>query len=107
MLYNGIDTNIYNYTTDRIFSDKYPEIHKPFIIGIIGVLAEWKGQKDFLEMANIIAPKYPHVCFVIIGDTIYDTIGDQDYKRELEEMSENNFRGAYISQDFRRKTWQQ
>ena len=89
VLYNGIDTNIYNYTTDRIFSDKYPEIHKPFIIGIIGVLAEWKGQKDFLEMAKIIAPEYPHVCFVIIGDTIYDTIGDRDYKRELEEMSKS------------------
>ena len=89
VLYNGINTSTYKRTTDRIFSDKFAEIEKPFIIGIIGVLAEWKGQKDFLEMAKNITPKFPHVCFVIIGDTIYDTIGDRDYKRELEEMSKS------------------
>jgi glycosyltransferase involved in cell wall biosynthesis len=90
VLYNGIDINTYYLTSDRIFNDKFPDIDRPFIIGIIGVLAAWKGQQDFLEMAKIIAPEYPHVCFVIIGDTIYDTIGDQDYKRELEESSKSN-----------------
>jgi len=89
VLYNGISTDTYKRTTDRIFSDKYPKIDKPFIIGIIGVLAEWKGQKDFLEMAKHLAPEYPHICFVIIGDTIYDTIGDRNYKRELMEISES------------------
>ncbi|WP_297766488.1 glycosyltransferase family 4 protein, partial [uncultured Muriicola sp.] len=89
VLYNGINTNTYKRTNDRIFNDKFAEIDKPFIIGIIGVLAEWKGQKDFLEMAKILAPKYPYVCFVIIGDAIYDTIGDRDYKLELEEISKS------------------
>lgn len=53
------------------------------LIGILGVLARWKGQVEFIQMAQKLCDQGVDAHFAIIGEEIYDTDGDQGYKAQL------------------------
>lgn len=59
-----------------------------FLVGIVGVIARWKGQREFIEMAAILLKKFPDMHFVIIGSEIYDTTGEKGQLKELELRAE-------------------
>ncbi len=49
---------------------------KQSLIGIVGAIARWKGQREFIEMARILIERGHDYHFVIVGDEIYDTKGE-------------------------------
>lgn len=54
-------------------------------VGIIGMLAPWKGHHVFLDAARLVSRQVDQVSFWIIGDEIYDTAGHRGYRQQLEE----------------------
>jgi glycosyltransferase involved in cell wall biosynthesis len=75
IVYNGVDTEYYR-GIDRV-------AESVLTVGIVGVLARWKGQKEFLAMAAEIIRRGYRCRFVVVGAQIYDTAGDQGYEAEL------------------------
>jgi rhamnosyl/mannosyltransferase len=53
------------------------------IVGMIGVLAPWKGHRIFLHAAKRILEQYPDVRHVVVGDEIYQTDGHAGFREEL------------------------
>lgn len=53
------------------------------VVGIIGMLAPWKGQSVFLTAAREVLDRRQDVRFVIVGDEIYQTDGHGNFKEEL------------------------
>ncbi|MBI2711880.1 MAG: glycosyltransferase [Bdellovibrio sp.] len=82
-VYNGFDSKRYYSNPNSYFRDSFQVSENIPIIGIIGVLARWKGQVQFLEMAGVLTHKGRAARFVIVGDRIYDTGLDSGYEEEL------------------------
>jgi glycosyltransferase involved in cell wall biosynthesis len=53
------------------------------LVGMVGVLARWKGQHVFLAAAREIAARRPDARFVVVGAEIYRTRGHGDYDAEI------------------------
>jgi glycosyltransferase involved in cell wall biosynthesis len=53
------------------------------LVGMIGVLARWKGQHVFLAAVRELAARRPDVRFVVVGAEIYRTRGHGGYEAEL------------------------
>ncbi len=76
-VYNGIA--IYNKRDNREMGDTIN-------IGTIGQLAKWKGVEYFIKAAGLLSRQHTkRFKFWVIGDAIF---GDDDYKRHLQDMSE-------------------
>lgn len=80
---NGIDTSQYFERPNRCFQTNDKADPPIPIVGILGVIARWKGQREFIEMAGLVLKRHKDVNFVIIGDQIYDTAGDRGLLSEL------------------------
>jgi glycosyltransferase involved in cell wall biosynthesis len=57
------------------------------LVGMVGVLARWKGQEVFLRAAREIAARAPDVRFVIVGGEIYHTSGHGDFESRLRRLA--------------------
>lgn len=57
---------------------------RPRRVGLIGVLAPWKGQHVFIQAAERVSQSLPDVEFLLVGDEIYDTAGHRGFREELE-----------------------
>ena len=57
------------------------------LVGMVGVLARWKGQEVFLEAAAAVARRHPDVRFVVVGGEIYRTAGHGDFAPELARLA--------------------
>ena len=86
VVYNGLDARIYHKAPNN-------ELHLRFgippgtpIVGILGVLARWKGQVEFIKMAKRLIEAGTNAHFVIIGDEIYDTSGERGFRGVLEKQ---------------------
>lgn len=66
-IYNGLDYSNYLNSTSGLRKELGISKEK-VIIGMIGRVNLWKGQKYFLEMAAKIVQKYPQSVFVLVGD---------------------------------------
>ncbi|RMG44755.1 MAG: glycosyltransferase family 1 protein [Acidobacteria bacterium] len=78
VVYNGVDLRRFSPIRGSTGGE-------PYHVGMIGVLAPWKGHGVFLEAARRVSAKLPNVQFWIVGDEIYDTDGHRGYRRRLEE----------------------
>jgi glycosyltransferase involved in cell wall biosynthesis len=58
-----------------------PRDHK--IIGMPSVLARWKGQMEVIKAFGEIADEFQDVHLVIVGGSIYDTLAERAYAKEL------------------------
>jgi glycosyltransferase involved in cell wall biosynthesis len=81
VIYNGTDTSRFSPAKDgtavrREFNISGEEL----VIGVVGRLTQWKGQREFLKAASIISAHIPNTKFLIVGDT---TFSDPGYKDEL------------------------
>lgn len=74
---------IYNAVDEKITASSV--IHDNFTIGMAGRINRWKGQKLFVDVAEIVIEKYPNIVFEIAGEAYY---GEEYLKKELEEYIE-------------------
>lgn len=58
------------------------------VVGVVGVLAKWKGQATFLRAARDVLRHLPNVRFLIVGGEIYRTDGHGQYQGELRQLAE-------------------
>jgi glycosyltransferase involved in cell wall biosynthesis len=60
---------------------RIPREHR--IIGMPAVFARWKGQLEVIRAFESITDQYPEVHLVIVGGSIYDTLAEKQYGKEL------------------------
>ncbi|MGZ3712938.1 MAG: glycosyltransferase family 4 protein [Bdellovibrionota bacterium] len=86
VIYNGINSGIYKAGHNNAFAEELGIDSDIPVVGLVGVLARWKGQVEFIRMAKLLKERGVAAKFVIVGDQIYDTAGDQGYAQELKNM---------------------
>lgn len=86
VVYNGIAAEDFPRQRSTMLHDELKLSKNTKIVGIIGVLARWKGQVEFLQMAAQLA-NIDNLHFVVIGDQIYDTAGDKEYRESLYSLT--------------------
>lgn len=57
-------------------------------VGLIAAFARLKGQSLFLEAARRIRSEFPAAGFFLVGGSIYDTVGDPGYEKEVRRWVE-------------------
>ena len=55
------------------------------LVGIVGRLQEWKGQREFLQAAAMVADRHPAAKFLVIGGALLGWEGD--YPTRLEHLA--------------------
>ena len=88
VIFNGIDIQVFQPKRNRYLRDQFDLSDKTQLIGHLGVLARWKGQKEFLMALPKVISIFPHCHAFIIGDQIYETSGDPSYLMELKSLVE-------------------
>ncbi len=85
VIYNGIEPRVFFPHRQDHFRKLFGVESTVPIIGIMGVLARWKGQVEFIRMARMLLSMGIDARFVIIGDQIYDTVADPDFRKVLDQ----------------------
>ena len=88
LVYNGLDPDVWSPQPNAHYREIFGVSRDVPVIGIVGVLARWKGQLQFLEMAKKLLSLKVQARFVIVGEAIYDTAGDSNFKQELLKKSQ-------------------
>lgn len=83
VLYDGFDESVFFPKKDGTWKKSLGLSDETPLLGIVGILTPWKGQKIFIEAAARIASRFPQAHFAVIGDRIYDTQADDGYADEL------------------------
>ncbi len=86
VVYDGLDANTYYPMRGSYLKDLLKIPHEQTLIGLVGVVARWKGHKEFILAAHKVLQTLPQTHFAIIGDQIYDTHGDKNFLDELKEL---------------------
>lgn len=89
LIYNGFDAQVFRKSPSELKTQLKISADSK-LVAVVGVIARWKGQREFLEMANRICNTRNDIHFLIVGDEIYDTRGEQgemDYlKARVQEL---------------------
>lgn len=102
VIYNGLDPQVFFPNPNQEFRSYFGVGAETPIVGIVGALARWKGQLEFIQMGIELVRKGVNARFVIVGDQIYDTSGDQGtfvkrgYKKELQDTVEQSGLNSYF-----------
>ena len=54
------------------------------LVGIVGRISPWKGQRVFVEAAQLVREKFPGARFQIIGSAMFD---EEEYERETRSLA--------------------
>lgn len=57
------------------------------VVGMVGVLARWKGQEVFLRAVGELVARRRDLRFVVVGGELYTTRGHGDFERHLRDLS--------------------
>jgi glycosyltransferase involved in cell wall biosynthesis len=87
VVHNGLSERTYIRDPNRDFHHVMGIPPEKPLVGIIGVLARWKGQLEFLRMAEELVRRGSDAYFVVIGGEIYDTGSDSGFGKELREQA--------------------
>jgi len=56
------------------------------VVGCLGRVRPWKGQRHFIELAATLAPRLPEAVFLVVGGTLFPDPG-RDYLAELKDYA--------------------
>lgn len=81
---NGVDTSAYGPGLDGAAVRAEWGIRKDeILVGHAARFTYWKGQKDFLKAAKIVAAEIPAAKFALVGSPVFE---NDDYARELHAL---------------------
>ena len=83
VIYNGLATVDFKTEKNLNLKRKLGLSDDTLLIGLIGALARWKGQLEFITMAERLLIRHSNAKFVIVGDEIYDTKGERGFALQL------------------------
>lgn len=96
VIHNGISTKTFAPKPNRYFHEKFNLPEDAIVVGCMGALSRWKGQREFIAMAREVKKKHTQAHFVIVGDQIYDTATDHAYRESLYADVERHGMADYI-----------
>lgn len=68
VIYNGIDNNIFNLKNDTTYlKEEFNIPENSIVVGMIGRVNAWKGQKDFLEAMDVVLEGKKNVYAMLVG----------------------------------------
>ena len=73
--------------------------HDRRLVGMPAVFARWKGQLEVIKAFELAAERFPDVHLVVVGGSIYDTVSERDYGRELESQIATSNTGEWAIPD--------
>lgn len=88
VIYNGLPSLLYYPRPAGGLRARFQIPEKSPVIGLLGVLARWKGQIEFIRMAAAMVSRGSPGHFFIGGARIYDTTGDRNYEARLHALVE-------------------
>lgn len=84
VVYNGLDPDVIQVKTDiDTLKTQYKLNTDDPIIGIIGNIKEWKGQKSVVLATARLKKRFPNIRCFLVGDT---ADADMYYKKEIEQL---------------------
>lgn len=85
-IYDGIELDKLDTQADGLaFRARHGLPPKAFVVGLVGLLIPWKGQRLFFEAMNLLAARLPDVVFAIVGGTPDEC---QYFEAELRQLAE-------------------
>ncbi len=85
--HNGVNLPQFAHGQGELFRQRHQLWPGAPLVGMIGVLAPWKGQEIFIQAARRVLDVRPDTRFLIVGDDVYDTAGHGGRRQELERMA--------------------
>ena len=100
VIYNGVDNEIFNSDNDvNYLKEEFKIPENSRIIGMIGRINSWKGQKDFIDATNKLLKKHTDLYAMLLGGVFE---GQEWRKKELEEyISKQENSDRIILSDYR------
>lgn len=69
-IYDGIELDKLDLTADgTAFRRQHGIAESAFVVGLVGLLIPWKGQRLFLDAARQLLPQMPNAVFAMVGGT--------------------------------------
>ncbi len=69
LIHHGISSDVFTRPNKQI-TDKFIKewgLANKFVVGTVARFIEWKKYKDVVDVAAILAPQIPEVCFILLG----------------------------------------
>ncbi len=88
VVYCGFSETQYFPAKNKYLHDLLKIPHDHQLIGLVGVFARWKGQKEFILAAHRALSKLKNCHFLLIGGQIYDTLGERGFTENLHTLVE-------------------
>jgi glycosyltransferase involved in cell wall biosynthesis len=89
VIYNGLDLHEFDPSSiDGVaFREELGVTGDTLLVGVVGRVRPWKGQRSFLEAASQVAERVSGVHFLVVGDTIFPA--KEDYVGELKRFAQD------------------
>ena len=103
VIYNGVDNNVFSPQNHSDYIRNEFNIPKDSkIVGMVGRVNAWKGQKDFLNAMEVVLDKCPNVYAMLVGGVFE---GEEWRITELQEIIDNmKNKDRVIFSDYRKDT---
>ena len=103
VIYNGVDNQIFSPNNESDYIREEFNIPKDAkIVGMIGRVNAWKGQKDFLNAVEVVLEKHHNVYAMLVGGVFE---GEEWRIDELKEIIKNmKNKDRIVFSDYRRDT---
>lgn len=86
IVYNGLDLAGFELADGRRFRAESGLSPEQPLVGIVGRLVQWKGQRDFLDAAARVLQRHPETRFAVVGDALFTS--DHDERADLRRYAE-------------------
>lgn len=100
VIYNGVDANRFNPDNDSSYLRREWNIpDNAMVVGMMGRVNSWKGQKDFLKAANILLAEHPNLYAVLVGSSF---AGEEWREKELaDEIDKSPYKDRIVNVGYR------
>jgi glycosyltransferase involved in cell wall biosynthesis len=86
IVYCGFSETQYAPNKNKYLHDLLKIPHSDRLVGLVGVFARWKGQKEYILAAHRALAHLPNCHFLLIGGQIYDTSGERGFTENLHKL---------------------
>ena len=103
VIYNGVDNKKFNLNNDAAYLRKEFGVKGgEIVIGMIGRVNAWKGQKDFVKAMNGVFQRNNKVKAILVGGVFAGQEWRMDELKRI--IQESKFRDNFVVSDFRKDT---
>lgn len=88
-IYDGIELDKLDVHADgKVFRQRHNIPQDAFVVGLVGLIIPWKGQRLFLDAVRKLIPQMPGALFAIVGGTPDECVLFEQELREAAQQSD-------------------